>query len=166
MRSFCGEGASSSCPITMRQAAITPSKSHFACRESHESVRIVEFPGLPEKGDVSDWLAAGGTRDELSNLANAASVWTPPAAAQAWPELMTFDALDLPEFPTHVLPPVLRAWVEAESHATQTPADLAAMLALSVCSAMIARLCGSGTPPGFSRASEPIFSRTAATRQP
>src|SRR5439155_18351863 len=29
------------------------------------SVRIVELPGLPEKGDVSDWLAAGGTRAAL-----------------------------------------------------------------------------------------------------
>jgi hypothetical protein len=34
---------------------------------------------------------------------------------------------------------VLRQWVEAESHATQTPADLAGLLALAVCSATIAR---------------------------
>ena len=32
-------------------------------------VRIVDLPGLPPKGDVSDWLAAGGTLDELIDLA-------------------------------------------------------------------------------------------------
>jgi hypothetical protein len=30
--------------------------------------RIVELPGLPPKGDVSDWLAAGGTVAELERL--------------------------------------------------------------------------------------------------
>lgn len=32
------------------------------------TVRVVELPGLPEKGDVSDWLAAGGTKDQLVAL--------------------------------------------------------------------------------------------------
>ena len=31
-------------------------------------VRILELPNLPEKGDVSDWLEAGGTVDELVKL--------------------------------------------------------------------------------------------------
>jgi putative DNA primase/helicase len=31
-------------------------------------VRVIELPGLPSKGDVSDWLAAGGTRDQLLAL--------------------------------------------------------------------------------------------------
>jgi AAA domain len=35
------------------------------------SVRILELPELPPKGDVSDWLAAGGTADELERLATA-----------------------------------------------------------------------------------------------
>jgi Protein of unknown function (DUF3631) len=34
-------------------------------------VRILELPGLPAKGDVSDWLAACGTREELLRLASA-----------------------------------------------------------------------------------------------
>ena len=107
------------------------------------SVRIVELPGLPEKGDASDWLAAGGTRDELKRLVEAAPDWTPvpppEVVAQPWPAIVSFDVLDLPAFPTHVLPPRLRDWVEAESHATQTPADLAGLLGLAVCSACIAR---------------------------
>jgi len=35
-------------------------------------VAVVELPGLPEKGDVSDWLAAGHTVDEMQALATAA----------------------------------------------------------------------------------------------
>jgi len=103
-----------------------------------ESVRVVELPGLPAKGDVSDWIAAGGTKAELKRLVQASPNWT-PAAAQPWPEILSFNVLDLPDFPTHVLPGTLRQWVEAESHATQTPADLAALLALAVCSVGIAR---------------------------
>lgn len=102
-----------------------------------KSVRIVELPNLPDKGDVSDWLAAGGTREELQRLAEAAPLWTP--RAQPWPEIRSFDASELPEFPTAVLPSVLRSWVEAESEATQTPADLAGLLALAVCGAAIAK---------------------------
>lgn len=112
-----------------------------------ESVRVVELPGLPVKGDVSDWIAAGGTKDELRRLADAAPVWTP--AAQPWPELVSFDVLDLPAFPTHALPDVLRQWVEAESHATQTPADLAGLLALAVCSACLARRVVVEPRPGW-----------------
>jgi hypothetical protein len=33
------------------------------------SVRILRLPGLREKGDVSDWIGTGGTRDELERLA-------------------------------------------------------------------------------------------------
>jgi putative DNA primase/helicase len=40
-------------------------------------VRILELPGLPEKGDVSDWLAAGGTREQLEQLAAAAPAFDP-----------------------------------------------------------------------------------------
>jgi hypothetical protein len=34
-----------------------------------ESVRIVELPDLPAKGDVTDWAQAGGTRAQLESLA-------------------------------------------------------------------------------------------------
>ncbi len=42
------------------------------------SVRVLALPGLPEKGDVSDWIASGGTREALQTLADAAPViaWT------------------------------------------------------------------------------------------
>ncbi len=112
-----------------------------------ESVRIVRLPDLPPKADVSDWLEAGNTKDELTRLIQAAAEWNP--TAQLWPEIVPFDELELPEFPTHALPQVLRRWVEAESLATQTPADLAGLLALAVCSALIARRVEVEPRPGW-----------------
>ena len=41
------------------------------------SVAILALPGLPDKGDVSDWIAAGGTAEELTRLAGEAEAWTP-----------------------------------------------------------------------------------------
>ena len=38
-------------------------------------VRVVSLPGLPAKGDVSDWVAAGGTSAQLEELVEAAAVW-------------------------------------------------------------------------------------------
>lgn len=43
------------------------------------SVKVVDLPGLPEKGDVSDWLAAGHTVEELKAIVEAAPVWQQPA---------------------------------------------------------------------------------------
>lgn len=39
------------------------------------SVKVVELPGLPEKGDATDWLNAGGTVSELRNIVNATAVF-------------------------------------------------------------------------------------------
>jgi len=47
------------------------------------SVKIVELPGLPEKGDVSDFLDAGGTLDQLRELASAAPEWVAPSQVSA-----------------------------------------------------------------------------------
>jgi RecA-family ATPase len=46
------------------------------------SVRILELPGLPSKGDVSDWIAAGGTADEFWRLVETEAV---PCDAYAGP---------------------------------------------------------------------------------
>lgn len=44
------------------------------------SIKVVNLPKLPEKGDVSDWLDSGHTTVELAALAEDTSVWIPPAA--------------------------------------------------------------------------------------
>ncbi|MDP9426656.1 MAG: phage/plasmid primase, P4 family [Actinomycetota bacterium] len=43
------------------------------------SVKVLELPGVPENGgDFSDWLDAGGTAEELEELAAQAPEWKPP----------------------------------------------------------------------------------------
>jgi predicted P-loop ATPase len=44
-------------------------------------IRVIELPGLPEKGDVSDWLADGGTSDALWEMAERTPVWRPGTSA-------------------------------------------------------------------------------------
>jgi len=44
-----------------------------------EKVTVLALPDLPEKGDVSDWLAAGNTREALVQLAETTPPWTPEA---------------------------------------------------------------------------------------
>jgi hypothetical protein len=54
-----------------------PGKAHAqdVARNLHDvaaSVKVVELPGLPEKGDVSDWIKAGGTKEQLLALVEVA----------------------------------------------------------------------------------------------
>jgi hypothetical protein len=39
-----------------------------------KSVDVLELPDLPEKGDLSDWLNAGGTKDKFLNLVKESSI--------------------------------------------------------------------------------------------
>ena len=72
-----------------------PGRAHAHAVAQHltgvaATVCVLELPNLPPNGDVSDWLAQGGTAAELLALADAAPAWTPlpmpaaqPAAARA-----------------------------------------------------------------------------------
>ena len=51
------------------------------------AVRVVQLPGVPAKGDVSDWLSAGGDWDALEDVVQATRLWTPDprtATAGGW----------------------------------------------------------------------------------
>ena len=52
-----------------------------------KSVRIVDLPGLPPKGDVSDWIEAGGTKGEFHKLADATAEWQQTAVDDTGPVL-------------------------------------------------------------------------------
>lgn len=45
-------------------------------------VRVVRLPGVPEKGDVTDWVAAGGTREQLLALVDAATAESMPTSTE------------------------------------------------------------------------------------
>ena len=49
------------------------------------SLRLLELPGLPAKGDASDWVDAGGTADQLRHLAAEAPLYDPPPADEKQP---------------------------------------------------------------------------------
>ncbi len=42
-----------------------------------ESIRVLELPGLPEQGDISDWLDSGGTIEALRELVAGAPSYRP-----------------------------------------------------------------------------------------
>jgi hypothetical protein len=61
------------------------------------AVRVLALPGLPPKGDISDWLDAGQRADELLALVDAAPIFTEVAAPNdrsPGPELLR-EGLDL-----------------------------------------------------------------------
>ncbi len=78
--------------LAHRQVAIPPDNDDAGRKHAHQvatalhgtaaSVKVIELPGLPEKGDVSDWLAAGGTAEQLQALVDAASEVTVEQAAE------------------------------------------------------------------------------------
>jgi hypothetical protein len=41
------------------------------------TVHVLELPGLPPKGDILDWIKAGGTREKLDELLRQARPWAP-----------------------------------------------------------------------------------------
>lgn len=63
------------------------------------SIKVLELPNLPDGGDVSDWLDAGGDAEELERLAREASEWILPKPKVGGDlsdgSLGTFTAADL-----------------------------------------------------------------------
>jgi hypothetical protein len=53
-------------------AAVTVSLQGLA-----KNLKVLELPGLPEKGDTTDWLDQGHQVEELIELASAAAEWEP-----------------------------------------------------------------------------------------
>ncbi len=116
-------------------------------------VRIVELPGLPTKGDVSDWLDSGHTVAELLDLVESTEPLkarpVPPAETRissspvlAWEPPIPFGHYDLPEFPMEAIPSQLCAICEfcaAVSESLQVPVDSVVMLVLSVCGSALAK---------------------------
>ena len=54
------------------------------------SVKVLELPGLPEKGDIVDWFDAGHTFEELERLADRCPEYEPPPDTKL-PEIIVTD---------------------------------------------------------------------------
>jgi DNA primase len=57
---------------------------------SARTVKIVTLPGLPDKGDVTDWVGKGGTKESLLQLTSETLEWKEAEAPKA---SMTFTSL-------------------------------------------------------------------------
>jgi len=68
-----------------------------------KSIKILELPNLPPKGDVSDWLGVGGTKEELLKLAEQAPLYEPK---EALPEEALNDGLPTIDASVKSLPEV------------------------------------------------------------
>lgn len=81
--------------------------------------------------------------DEVRKVAKSISRYEPEAtkdeAPASWESPIPFQSHQLPEFPADTLPLWLRRFVECLSVATQTPLDLAGLLALAACAVACAK---------------------------
>ena len=134
-----------------------PGREHAqaVARDLHgkaSEIRVLELPGLPNKGDVSDWLQNGGTKAELKRLVKACPIWDPSITVAEpegteneaetdstedveepderteydWPEDPHLPSPPEPDaLPLEALPPVLRDMARTIHEATQAPLDSA-----------------------------------------
>jgi len=66
------------------------------------SIRICDLPGLPVKGDISDWIQAGGTKEGLLELVKAVPEWkrdtrTETASQISIVSIHDFLAMEIPQ---------------------------------------------------------------------
>ena len=78
-----------------------------------DSVKVVELPGLPEKGDVADWLDQGGTPDELWAIVCGTPEWTATRVIERIQPDKTRLTLQWRPFPVSALPPPVARYVQA-----------------------------------------------------
>jgi len=93
------------------------------------SIKIVQLPGLPDKGDVSDWIGQGHSKDELLKIITEANPIPhgPDIQTDSWPDPIPLTAYDaLPEFPIRLLPEEGRRMVESIAEVAQVDPGMVA----------------------------------------
>ncbi len=90
---------------------------------------VKHWPACPPKADVSDWIAAGGTLEQLVDMAEATADWSPAAqtadteaetAAEA-PRPLMRDMPSADQFPVDALGPALASAARAIQDRVQAP---------------------------------------------
>jgi hypothetical protein len=102
------------------------------------SVKILTLPDLPDRGDVSDWLAAGGTKERLLEMAAATSQEDSRRNPPKQPKKRGFvRRAQYKPFPVDALPPILNEYVAASVAAIGCDAAMVSLPALAVIAAAI-----------------------------
>lgn len=123
-----------------------------------ESLKVVDLPGLPEKGDICEWTQdPDNDKARLLELIKAAPEWESvryplteenPAAGESesleWPEPVHLPD-GLPPVKTlepEMIPAPLRGWLMDISDRMQIPPDFSAAAAVVALGSVIGRACG------------------------
>ncbi|MDQ6960586.1 MAG: DUF3987 domain-containing protein [Mariprofundaceae bacterium] len=112
-----------------------------------KSVRIVHLPDLPPKGDVVEWLAAGGTDKQWRKLIAETKIYTFHPSDKSdksdktpWPEPIPLAQVDIPKpLNLRLMPDCLAEVVGNVAEAIQAPHELAWGVAMAVLATAIGR---------------------------
>lgn len=117
-------------------------------------VRIMDLPGLPDKGDVTTWVKTNPDKD-LQDIVKEEWDKTPVVnqdlhkSEEQWPEIIPFLQHPVTPFPIEVLPPWLRTYVKALAVQSQVPLEFPALLSLAVVAIPAARMYQIQARPGW-----------------
>jgi putative DNA primase/helicase len=105
------------------------------------------WPECPEKGDISNWLEAGGTADQLAALVEALPDWAPDPSASddtEWPEPrpLPVGLAPVEEFSSDFMPEALAPWIDDIANRLQCAPDYVAVAAITALGATIGRRVG------------------------
>jgi putative DNA primase/helicase len=102
------------------------------------SVKVVALPGLPQKGDVSDWLQnPANTKQVLFDIIKNTPEWEQTSDpcderfTDEWQEPLLFGDIETPEISPASLPEPLAGYCKAVSESAQTPPAMAVMVGLA-----------------------------------
>lgn len=119
------------------------------------SVKIIDLPDVPPKGDLTDFREMGRTKEDFFGIVRDTPYYRPETDsgnsgnsgnrvedenAEPWTAPAAFHSFDLPEFPEGIFSGWISDYTEALSVSTQTPRDLAGMLGLTVGAVVCAKL--------------------------
>src|SRR5262249_39910821 len=104
------------------------------------------WPECPSKGDISDWVTAGGSAEKLAAIVAALPDWqTRETKTQDhWPEPKPLPAGLAPvePFSSEFMPEALAPWVDDIANRLQCPPDYVAVAAITALGSVIGRRIG------------------------
>jgi putative DNA primase/helicase len=105
-------------------------------------IKVVTLPDLPEKGDVSDWMNAGGTAEQLLQIVQSTPQWTDSGGFSGFsgpPLQVSVNLRSVPKLDPRMIPEPFRAWLIDIAERASCPLDLPTMAALVAFAARVGR---------------------------